>query len=110
MGHLPRWGSSNVDSQAMLSAYLHWASTDAAEADAVIPHLFTVDHRHLVPADQLPPRVRGQAIPSRPCTEDGCRRCTNGWGGYQFRWIDPRWLGLYEQARRPGSWSSRNPA
>ena len=45
MGHLPRWGDSSVDSQAMISAYLYWAAhDDAAQVDEVLPHLFTVDH------------------------------------------------------------------
>ena len=26
-----------------------------------------------------------------PCTQEDCERCLNGKGGYQFRWIDPRW-------------------
>ena len=107
MGHLPRWGGSDVDSQAMLSAYLYWtAHADPAEADALIPHLHTVDHQHLLPGPLLPPRVRGQDIPAFPCTEHNCRRCAERRGGYMFRWIDKRWLASYEQMRRAGSWSS----
>ena len=110
MGHLPRWGGSNVDSQAMISAYLYWTSlADPAEADALIPHLYTVDHQHLLPGPLLHPRVRGQDIPSRPCTEPNCGRCTEGEGGYMFRWIHRGWLGHYEQMRRAGSWSSTPP-
>ena len=107
MGHLPRWGDSSVDSQAMLSAYLHWtAHADPAQVDEVLPHLFIVDHRCSLLTEKLNPRVHGRAIPSRPCTEDRCRRCTNGFGGYKFRWIDSRWTKQYEAMRRPDSWTS----
>ena len=38
-------------------------------------------------------RFKGQErqLPAVPCTEDGCKRCREGLGGYQFRWCDHRW-------------------
>ena len=109
MGHLPRWGDSSVDSQAMISAYLYWAAhVDATQVNEVLPHLFTVDHRCSYHRGR--PRVLDLAIPSNPCTADGCRRCANGLGGYKFRWIDLRWVDQYEAMRRPGSWTSLTPA
>ena len=91
----------------MLSAYLGWASTaPGEELQATFPYLWMVDH--LGPDEPLaPPSLRGTIVPQRPCTDLDCRRCTNRWGGYQFRWIDRRWLDQYEGMRRPGSWTSR---
>ena len=107
----PRWGGRDVDSSAMLSAYLHWASTaESAEVEALFPHLWMVDHRFELATPPAPRRVRGMEMPTRPCSEEGCERCAHGWGGYQFRWIDRRWLVQYELLRRPGSWTSRGPA
>ena len=112
MGHLPRWGGSDVDPQAMISAYLHWTSTaDASEVEALFPHLWMVEHRMAEWGPPPgPPRVHGMDMPTRPCSEEGCERCNPRRGGYQFRWIDRRWLEQYEHMRRPGSWSSRGPA
>ena len=94
----------------MLSAYIYWvAHADPADADALLPHLYTVDHKHLLPGPMLHPRVRGQHIPSRPCTIPNCRRCAEGRGGYMFRWIHKEWLDQYEQMRRAGSWSPTTP-
>ena len=33
-----------------------------------------------------------------------CARCTEGRGGYQFRWISPLWTESYSTLARPGSW------
>ena len=74
------------------------------ELEATVPHLWLVEHR--APGLAQPLRVGGITIPSRPCTTPACNRCTQLWGGYQFRWIDARWLDKYETMRRPGSWSS----
>ena len=108
MGHLPRWGGPDVDSAAMLSAFISWASeAPEAELQATFPHLWMVDHRG--PGEPLaPPGIRGLVVPSRSYLGKNCQRCANPWGGYQFRWIDPRWLERYEAMRRAGSWTSRN--
>ena len=107
MAHYPRWVGSNVDSSAMLSAYLDWTHrATEQELQATVPHLWLVEHRAPGLAQPLPLRVGGITIPSRPCTTPACNRCTQLWGGYQFRWIDARWLDKYETMRRPGSWSS----
>ena len=105
MAHYPRWGGSNVDSSAMLSAYLDWTHrATEQELQATVPHLWLVEHR--APGRAQPIRVRGITIPSRLCATLACNRCTQLWGGYKFRWIDARWLDEYETMRRPGSWSS----
>ena len=105
MAHYPRWGGSNVDSSAMLSAYLDWTHrATEQELQATVPHLWLVEHR--APGLAQPLRAGGITIPSRPCTTPACNRCTQLWGGYQFRWIDARWLDKYETMRRPGSGSS----
>ena len=108
MAHLPRWGGSDVDSQAMVSAYLHWISkAEASEAEALLPYLWMVNHRNEWGPPPSPPRAHGRDIPTRPCSEEGCQRCHRGEGGYQFRWIDSRWLDQYENMWRPGSVSFR---
>ena len=106
MGHLPQWGGPDVDSAAMLSAYLSWASSaPEAELQETFHHLWMVDHRG--PGEPLaPPGTRGSVVPARLCADMNCQRCTNRWGGFQFRWIDPRWLEQYEAMRRAGSWTS----
>ena len=46
MAHFPRWGGPDVDSPAMLSAYLDWASSASeSEFSATFPHLWMVGHR-----------------------------------------------------------------
>ena len=93
----------------MLSAYLDWTHrATEQELQATVPHLWLVEHR--APGLAQPLRVGGITIPSRPCTTPACNRCTQLWGGYQFRWIDARWLDSYEKMRRPGSWSSQTIA
>ena len=91
----------------MMSAYLGWASAaPEAEFYATFPYLWLVDHQS-AGAPLAPPGVRDMAIPTRPCVDPECQRCANLWGGYQFRWIDTRWLEQSEAIRRPGSWTSR---
>ena len=86
----------------MLSAYLDWTHrATEQELQATVPHLWLVEHR--APGLAQPLRVGGITIPSRPCTTPACNRCTQLWGGYQFRWIDARWLDKYEMMRRPES-------
>ena len=66
MGHLPRWGGSDVDSQAMLSAYIHWITrAEASEAEALLPHLWMVQHRNQWGPPPSPPSVRGKDLPTR---------------------------------------------
>ena len=102
MAHYPRWGGSNVDSSAMLSAYFDWTQrATEQELQATVPHLWLVEHR--APGLAQPLRVGGITIPSRRCTIPACNRCKQLRGGYQFRWIDARWLDKYEMMRRPES-------
>ena len=30
-------------------------------------------------------------LPQKKCKEADCKRCTQGCGGWQFRWVDKRW-------------------
>ena len=88
----------------MLSAYLDWTHrATEQELQTTVPHLWVVEHR--APGLAQPLRVGDMTIPSKPCTTPACNRCTQLWGGYQFRWIDARWLDKYETMRRPGSGS-----
>ena len=98
MAHYPRLGGSNVDSSAMLSAYFDWTHrATEQELQATVPHLWLVEHR--APGLAQPLRVGGITIPSRPCTTPACNRCTQLWGGYQFRWFGARWLDKYDRVR-----------
>ena len=100
----PRWvDDDRVDSQAMLSAYMGWASQASdAEIRDTVPHLYTVDH---VPLVAPAVTIRGIAMPSRLCSAPSCARCLAQRGGYQFRWFDRRWMHTYEEVRRDGSLS-----
>ena len=104
MAHLPRWiDDSSLDSSAMLSAFLGWTrhASEAELADTV-PHLFMIEH---APCLAEPTSINGVAMPRRMCQDPACRRCRSGQGGYQFRWADMRWIPLYQDMRRPGSYS-----
>ena len=104
MAHWPRWiDDSFLDSSAMLSAFLGWTHAQASKAELAdtVPHLFTIEHK---PYLAHPTLVNGVAMPQRQCRNPACRRCLIGQGGYQFRWADRRWIPLYQEMRRPGSY------
>ena len=121
MADLPRWVDlDNVDSQAMLNAFLRYIN-DARRVleKAMGPglswqptfegHLWSIVH-------QDPPwmtfmgaqAVHLSNIPERPCTQRACSRC-NIKGGWQFKWFSPYWVKLYNEQRRPGSWTALEP-
>ena len=85
----------------MLSAYQGWMSTASRrEINETFPYLYMVVH---LPDDTPPPSFEGRSMPTKLCNTHACFRCTVGRGGYQFRWVDRRWLPIYESLRRPGS-------
>ena len=89
----------------MLAAAAHSLYMDKATWDdiGIWGHLpFTV-HRceHLADHGNLAPpgfyTVRCSGGPS-------CAHCTNGQGGYQFRWFSPLWPKAYVVGARQGAW------
>ena len=97
MAHFPRWISSPiVDSQAMLNAFIHWYSSAVLEDRIRVHELYTIDHSTFPMSGMSvvqPCMADGHVIPSRPCTESNCRRCSTGSGGYKFLWYDSSLLG-----------------
>ena len=112
MAHFPRWvDSSQLDSAAALSAYKWWLGTATPEeVEQTLPYLYVIDHRcppfiKLYGIPVVVPAFDGRELPTRDCTDPQCLRCFTGRSGYMFRWIDRRWLDMYESIRRPGSLS-----
>ena len=114
MGDFPRWvDREDVDSQAMLSAYMWYVGGAQAELSAEpgewMPswwgHLTLINHRvDPWPGAIVRPAVQGLA--ERDCDKRACSRCRSGRGGYQFRWYSPYWAGQYNKLRRPGAWEA----
>ena len=96
MAALPRWvDSPRVDSRAMFGAYLHYVrGCQDQEELLALSHLYSIEHYPYV----------GNAGPWRACTQPFCTRCTQGKGGYRFRWYDRRWDTPYCAMARPGAW------
>ena len=96
MAALPRWvDSPRVDSSAMFGAYLHYVrGCQDQEELLALSHLYSIEHYPYV----------GNAGPWRACTQPFCTRCTQGKGGYRFRWYDRRWDTPYCAMARPGAW------
>ena len=100
---MPRW--EKCWSPYNLTSFLTWMRHYASEEEkAEVMHLYTVEHRKSVPAwlaargiipQEVPLQVTIGGVqvdfPKNPCDERGCERCRSGRGGYQFRWVDPRW-------------------
>ena len=103
---LPRWiHHPRVDSQAMLSAFLAYRGRCTGEAHAQLDHLYMIVHRHeptVVVGGQVirPQEIHPPGLPTQPCTAQGCARCLEGRGGYQFKWYHPRWRAAYVRLRR----------
>ena len=103
MAALPRW--EKCWSSYNLTSFLTWFGSYATQQEQIdAMELYTVEHRRVVPAwllaygvvpQDLPLQVtfKGAKVnfPQRRCSEPECERCTTGRGGYQFRWVDPRW-------------------
>ena len=117
MGDLPRWvNRSDVDSSAMLSAFLQYHTGSCQPLDdehlsfqpSWYGHLCVVIHRDAdwvlaqtkVP---MPPVIR-----EVPCRQPDCHRCGVR-GGYVFRWYSPYWAQAYNELRREGAWRAPQP-
>ena len=107
MAHLPRWiARLDVDSQAMLGAFTHWYGKASPVDRDETRWLYLVEHSMDPLHGFLGIESRfedGHVIPSVPCSEPGCVRCTTGRGGYKFRWFDERWADAYNRSCRAGS-------
>ena len=106
MAHFPRWiDHPGVDSAAMLTAFLNWAETAPPEEQLEVECLYTVNHAmDMMGVQHLKPRLpTGVGMRSVQCNAANCRRCTNLYGGYQFRWYDSRWVDAYNRGRRKGA-------
>ena len=103
MADLPRW--KKCWSSYNLTSFLTWFRSYATlKEQQEAMHLYTVEHRRIVPAwlsargvvpEDVPLQVTLMGvkvdIPHRKCSEQNCERCISGRGGYQFRWVDRRW-------------------
>ena len=95
MAHLPRWISvGHVDSAALLSAFLQYRESAQGDEAADLALLYAEEHA-LPPWSQYVAKV--SPVPTRPCSQANCARCLHRKGGYRFRWMDRRWVHLYEQ-------------
>ena len=98
---LPVWvDSPDVDSQAMLSAFLEYRARCLGEARTQISDLYMIIHSS--GDDTLDTR---SPVPWVACSAVDCRRCAAERGGYQFRWYHPRWAATYLRLARPQAWT-----
>ena len=98
---LPVWvDSPDVDSQAMLSAFLEYRARCLGEARTQISDLYMIIHSS--GDDTLDTR---SPVPWVACSAVDCRRCAAGRWGYQFRWYHPRWAATYLRLARPQAWT-----
>ena len=97
----PVWvDDEKLDSQAMLSAFLRYIQgLPAVQRDGFISQVHIIEHCVTDKPLPTPGGIRAVA-----CTDKDCKRCTQGWGGYQFRWYHPLWYHYYKDLCRPGSW------
>ena len=100
---LPRWVSRpDVDSPALLGAALLSASEDKEmwKAMGISDSLTIIRHRS---AFGNPEELKG--FRNIDCQGGAlCRRCSEGRGGYVFRWLSPLWAQKYADTARPGAW------
>ena len=102
MAALPIWGDcwSAYNLQSFQIWFAHYATE--AEQESVLD-LYVIEHFKedpvlfgvRLPTESVPVTLsfRGAHVqlPRRACSQADCRRCSQGHGGYQFRWIDSRW-------------------
>ena len=113
MGDFPRWvDRGDVDSQAMYSAYLKYDYNmkQQLKDPGVRPLWWGCLHMimHRVENDELSavPRDNVGSLRTVSCQQRPCRRCEEGWGGYQFRWYSRYWAKTYNELARPGAWKA----
>ena len=110
---------SDVDSHAMLSAFLrfHKEGSETLQEKHRMSYqpfwqgqLWSFKHRD--PLELPCPIVRKMPMPLRipqlPCQERMCSRCGVR-GGFVFRWYSPYWAKYYNEMRRPGAWKAPEP-
>ena len=108
---LPRWiNDRDVDSEAMLNAFLEYKAGRDGEAKRQLEAYWCIEHYkapiRLFGEEVEPTKVRPENMPHRLCADPWCKRCLNGQGGFQFRWIHFRWAAAYDRRRRRGSRSA----
>ena len=87
--------NEGVLSDLNFSAFLDWlyrGSAPAAEKANVAQTVYTIEHRG-PQASPITLHVNGEEIrmAALPCSTPGCARCSEGRGGYQFKWISSHW-------------------
>ena len=111
----PRWGPPELDSSVNLMSFLEWANQqEPQEVLAALQTVFIIDHEATIPAwlpgppQHIQPRARvgdhyielDSVVCQDARTDPGyerlglpqhCARCSEGRGGYMFRWIYPCW-------------------
>ena len=108
---LPIWiNDRNVDSEAMLNAFLEYKADCDGEAKRQLEALWCIEHYRMpfiVDGVEIAvTKVRPDNMPHIPCRDQECKRCKLGQGGYQFRWFHSRWAHAYDRGRRPGSYTA----
>ena len=98
MADWPRWLEEDVDSQAMLSAYL-WYQHTSKQTMGPLP---LIVHRSSF-TEPLPAPTGTTNI---LCTAENCQRCLSGRGGYRFRWYSRHWIDRYKVMARKGAWGA----
>ena len=101
MADWPRWLEEDVDSQAMLSAYL-WYQNCSKQTMGPLP---LIVHR----CSFTEPLTEPPAPPGTTnvlCTAENCQRCLSGRGGYRFRWYSRHWIDRYKMMARKGAWGA----
>ena len=106
MADLPRWvATGRVDSAAMFGAFLQHLHEIplGRERDALLS-LPAVDHRAGGFWGEVATPVQPSANPTVLCQVAHCVRCSEGRGGYVFRWFKTEWSRNYVRGARGGSW------
>ncbi len=99
-----RWiDDETVDSQAMLSAYMHYKWKTIGREKEMLDALWTIEHLFGQKTDFGQKVWTGTVM--KPCERLECCRCISGMGGYQFRRYDKRWYESYLRMRRCGAWT-----
>ena len=89
----------------MVLAFLAYRGRCAGEARAQLGHLYMIVHCHEPTVDVggqviRPQEIHPPGLPTQPCTAQGCARCLEGRGGYEFKWYHPRWRTARARLRR----------
>ena len=106
MADLPRWVvTGRVDSAAMFGAFLqHLHEIPVGRERDALLSLPAVDHRARGFWGEVATPVQPSANPTVLCQIAHCVRCSEGRGGYVFRWFKTEWSRNYGRGARRGSW------